>query len=542
MEPKEAVKEQAILEKRHWVRLTKACNNRCLFCLDTDMQDGTILPAEEVKKEIRRGLELGGERLILSGGDPTIHPNFTDFIEYGRSIGYKGVQCITNGRMFSYRSFCKRALDAGLTEATFSIHGHTPELHDRLVGVSGAFEQTRKGLLNLLNSGRCIVNIDIVINRLNVKHLSDIMEYFIALGIREFDLLQISPYGRAYPENKDILLYDVEEALPGLRKAFQMADDPSLFVWTNRFPVYFLEDFEKLIQDPKKLYDEVNGRHTELFDPYLQDKQPLLCVGERCRHCFVQNFCKVLMRLKDIVDAGEYEIIKLNGEDEELGALKSEMTDGKVLWLRADNAEDAGNAMKKITPTDLRRWILELASYEGAEGFLRSLENLERVVVGRGEDIDRVLAAAGDSRVEIQINTSTRKWLDDNAAVVEGAPEKFILSHKSYELLSKATVNDVPLKEIFNGSRFSGVPVRNIAPCLAPASPVWDDGKILDMNVLGENGKMEIFRFTKYYITDGYFTRSLRCKECVHYDDCRGMHINYVRNFGFKIMEPVKQD
>lgn len=330
VELKDEIKEQAILEKRHWVRLTKTCNNRCLFCLDTDSQDGTILPVEEVKKEIRRGLELGGERLILSGGDPTIHPNFVDFIAYGKSLGYKGIQCITNGRMFSYRAFCNRALDAGLTEATFSIHGHTPELHDRLVGVPGAFEQARKGLLNLLNDGRCVVNVDIVINRLNVNYLADIVKYFIDLGIHEFDLLQITPYGRVYPENKDLLLYSVEEALPALRRAFQIADDPSLYIWTNRFPVYYLEGYEKLIQDPKKLYDEVNGRRGELFDPFLQNHQPLICLGERCKHCFIRNFCIALMNLKSLIDEGEYEIVRFKGKDEEIELLQPNLIQGRL--------------------------------------------------------------------------------------------------------------------------------------------------------------------------------------------------------------------
>jgi len=34
-------------------------------------------------------------------------------------------------------------------------------------------------------------------------------------------------------------------------------------VWTNRFPVEFLEGLEDLIQDPHKMLDEVNGRRFE---------------------------------------------------------------------------------------------------------------------------------------------------------------------------------------------------------------------------------------------------------------------------------------
>lgn len=152
-----------------------------------------------------------------------------------------------------------------------------------------------------------------------------------------------------------------------------------------------------------------------------------------------------------------------------------------------------------------------------------------------------MLAASNNARIEIEVNRSTKEWLDENENLIEKTPTKIILSHKSHELLSEAIKNDISISEFFKGERFKGVPVRNIAPCIAPANPVWNDKKVFDLNALGEDGKLEIFHFTKYYITDEYYTRSLRCQECLHSDKCRGMHINYVRNFGFKVMEPVNK-
>src|SRR5256885_13137726 len=47
------------------------------------------------------------------------------------------------------------------------------------------------------------------------------------------------------------------------------------------------------------------------------------------------------------------------------------------------------------------------------------------------------------------------------------------------------------------------------------------------------------FRFTKRYILEHYWTKSLRCKGCVHFDACQGMHVNYVRAHGYGVMQPV---
>ena len=115
--------EEAAHEKRNWVRLTYDCNDRCIFCLDAHTHDGTNRDREEIRAQILDGRRKGAQRLILSGGEPTIHPDFVKFVKLGRLAGYRKVQTVTNGRMFAYPEFLKRSLDAGLSEITFSIHG-----------------------------------------------------------------------------------------------------------------------------------------------------------------------------------------------------------------------------------------------------------------------------------------------------------------------------------------------------------------------------------------------------------------------------------
>ena len=92
--------EEAAHERRNWVRLTFECNDRCVFCLDAHTHDGTIRDREEIKAQILDGRRRGATRLILSGGEPTIHPNFVDFVRLGRRAGYRKIQTVTNGRMF----------------------------------------------------------------------------------------------------------------------------------------------------------------------------------------------------------------------------------------------------------------------------------------------------------------------------------------------------------------------------------------------------------------------------------------------------------
>ncbi|MDP1852655.1 MAG: radical SAM protein [Candidatus Omnitrophota bacterium] len=282
--------------KRHWVRLTRGCNNRCLFCLDKEAHDGSVIPLEKIKADLQKGRGLGIRRVVLSGGEPTIHPDFFNIVNMARTLGYSHIQVITNGRMFAYQSFLKQAIESGVSEITFSLHGHNSRLHDQQTKVPGSFQQSLVALVNALKEKDLIVSVDIVINKINVMYLASILEFFINLGVYEFDLLQVIPFGQAWAK-RDILFYDIQKSIKFLRKAFMLSKDPRLHIWTNRFPPQYLEGFEYLIQHPAKLYDEVGGR-KDMFNNFLFKGKVMDCKGLRCRFCFLENFCKDLIELK----------------------------------------------------------------------------------------------------------------------------------------------------------------------------------------------------------------------------------------------------
>ena len=246
-------RQDAVTEKRLWVRLTRACNNHCVFCLDVGAHDGQAVPEDEVLARLRRGREEGATRAILSGGEPTIHPRFLDLVKAARDMGYTWVQCVSNGRMFAYDKFAARAIANGLREATLSMHGHTPELFERLVGIPGAYAQSLAGLKNLLRMG-AVVSVDIVLNRLNLPHLKEILQFYIGLGVYEFDLLHLVPFGLGFDRHRDELFEDPAVVARELSRALELVDEvPGLFLWTNRLPIALLEGHEELFQDPHKM-------------------------------------------------------------------------------------------------------------------------------------------------------------------------------------------------------------------------------------------------------------------------------------------------
>ncbi len=286
-------------KEKFWLSISHRCNNQCVFCHDKENQaNGRFLALEEVKDKIEQAKKEGYQRLILSGGEASINPNFLKIVQFAHDLGFAEIQTITNGRYFYYPKFAEESVKAGLTEITFSLHGHNKELHDGFTGIKGSFGQALAGLANVRKYPQIIVNIDIVINKLNYKDLYDIIQFYAQnFGIYEFDLLQVIPFGQAW-ENKEKLFYDLKEAMPDLQKVWELAkNDKRFHIWTNRFPAQYLECYEFLIQDPVKMFDDVLGR-KKMFEEFINEGILMSCLDqERCLPCNLKDFCDKLREL-----------------------------------------------------------------------------------------------------------------------------------------------------------------------------------------------------------------------------------------------------
>jgi len=530
--PVEAVvaRESAATEERQWVRLTRRCNNHCLFCHDTDRHDGTAVPLEQVSAEIRAGRERGATRLVLSGGEPTIHPAFLDAVALGRRAGYRWVQAISNGRMFAYDLFTRRAVAAGLDEATISMHGHTAELHDALAGAPGAFAQGLRGLRNLQAAGR-VVSVDVVVCRPNVRHLADILRFFLGLGVREFDLLHLVPFGRAFEERRADLVYDPRAERAHVLEALELAKLPGVHVWTNRWPAPLLEGAEHLIQDPHKILDELRGTF-EGFSAYLETGDGPECRGERCGRCFLDGFCRALFDARERLLAGTFPVVAVAApEAAALGAgarAAVERQSGAALRLRATGPAEAEGSLRILPRGGSADLHLDLATLDGLPPSLA--RRTRRAVVRREEALDPALALP-HVQVEVPLERATAGLARRALAL---APERVVLRMSGRSLLSETLTADLDPAEV--AAIASGARAEWIAACLAPGAA--EPAATLEAATLRPGGGLDLLAWAEHYVRDLYRTRSLRCEGCSAAGRCGGAHVNYVRAHGFGWMRP----
>ncbi len=579
-----AEREDSAQERRQWVRLTDDCNNRCMFCLDPHAHLGRVRPDDEIRRAIIEGRRRGATRLILSGGEPTLHPRFLDFARLGKRAGYRRVQTVTNGRMFAYPAFLAAAAASGLDELTFSLHGHHAKLHDALVGVRGAFEQTTTGLRAALASGRFIVNVDTVINKQNVRHLPEMLETFLSWGVREFDLLQIIPFGAAWGRAREHLFYDLDGHEEALHRAFALAARPDVQLWLNRFPPEYAEGFEALLQDPYKLEDEVRGRHDEFSEALA--RATATCAAEeaaaaaprflpscrepaRCRHCVLHGFCDRLEGAAADLARGpardSADLLRLVRGAPEARRLPA----ARVAWVVARDAAEARRLLEGQRAASV--WLelddyAELLREREAEVSAPALAappgdaapepwrfgglRVSRCVARDAARLTQVLRLAelarlaeGDAAVELTVAVHANR--DTEALLLglvrdEALPASLCLIAPCYARVAEHRRRDVALPSLLAALRSRGVAVatEGFPPCLGGTLP--DAAPLLlDTASLDAEGGLDLMRFAARHIEAHALTKSRRCRDCAANPRCLGVHLNFVRAHGYAALQPL---
>ena len=537
-------RERIANKRKHWVRAVTACNSRCLFCLDSDTPRNVYLPEEEVKAEIDRGRdELDAEKIIISGGEASLHPKFPEFIEYAVKRGYDRVQTVTNGYRFSDRAFFRRCMDAGLGEITFSLHGHTAELHDDLTQLEGSFRRLIKGMARAVRDGRPIVNVDICINKQNVAVIDKIVELCMSLGVYEFDLLHIIPQAAAF-DNRHELFYDVRDHLPTLQKVFRLNRHPRVVVWTNRFPVSYLEGLEDLIQDPHKMLDEVNGRRFQVRR-YLDTGEPLDCRDkERCPHCFIEPFCTTL----DRTIAGQ------NQRSFQIWWLGSERWQGEELPFGCDTIGLRVRDFAELASLSLPEGVNLYLGFEVTEPIPPDFfsDRVVTLIAESAAQLDEWFDSPEDTwpehlAVEIRLNQDTGAWLLAHRDRVAGfvnstGGDRVSLRQPSHEHMASARQDDIREPRVFFARLGIPLAVSGLPVCLAPGMRLVAEPRILPRSVFDrETGRLHIRRVAERHVAAHYRAKSVRCADCAVNDRCEGAHINMIRDQGLGQLTPLDE-
>ncbi len=192
------------------IELTNTCNYKCPFCYKNAQVKGEFISDETIYK-IDDTIRNNVRHILLTGGEPTIHPNYLEYIELFST--YADVHMISNGSvLFNHNPEVLRKLQ----RIQFSIYGCDDKEYKKMTGISDGFTRLCKSIEFAKQNG---INISAGVTLCDntIDHIESFVKIALELG---FDTLRIGTadvFGRGkklfdsngeYEEQRD-KVYDI---------------------------------------------------------------------------------------------------------------------------------------------------------------------------------------------------------------------------------------------------------------------------------------------------------------------------------------------
>jgi len=151
----------------HYLRisLTDKCNMRCVYCMPEEMffqPTSELMSSGECLRLARLFVELGVDKVRLTGGEPTVHPDLIPIVRGIRELGVHRISMTTNGRRLA--ELARPLKEAGLERVNVSVDTLNPEKFHRITRW-GRLDEVMAGIYAAEAAGLTPLKINAVVAR-----------------------------------------------------------------------------------------------------------------------------------------------------------------------------------------------------------------------------------------------------------------------------------------------------------------------------------------------------------------------------------------
>ena len=169
----------------HYLRisLTDKCNMRCVYCMSEDMvfqPTEDLMTTAEILRLVNLFARLGIDKIRLTGGEPSIHPDLIPIVRGIRAAGITRISMTTNGLRLADLS--QPLKEAGLERVNVSVDTLDPERFHRVTRW-GHLDKVLAGITAAEAAGLTPLKINAVVAR----------------GFNEDDVVELARLTLAHP-------------------------------------------------------------------------------------------------------------------------------------------------------------------------------------------------------------------------------------------------------------------------------------------------------------------------------------------------------
>jgi len=273
-----------------YIQVVRHCNHFCGFCSNpSSPYHHTFSSMTALVDDL---VERGYFGVVLTGGEPTLHPELPRIVRYASEAGLH-VRMITNGWRLGDEGLARELAEAGLSLVHVSIYSVRPEIEARLRGVEHTLPKAHAALASAGRFG-ITVNVNCVINRMNADHLDENVKVLVEQHphVRHFVWNNLDPsMGRA-EVNQDQFTPRLADFELSLSRALRLLERSGRTFRVERVPLCYMSDFAWASTETRKI---VKGEERVVH--FLDRKQTVRQTDwehvytEACEPCSLRSIC-----------------------------------------------------------------------------------------------------------------------------------------------------------------------------------------------------------------------------------------------------------
>jgi MoaA/NifB/PqqE/SkfB family radical SAM enzyme len=204
------------------VELTNHCNLSCKHCFDKRHDAGGYLNIQTLETILNNAEQHGFDYLSLTGGEPTLHPEFQKILSMAMSAGYQ-VGFVTNGWNFVDIYAQMPDLLSKTSGINFSLDGAKESTHDTLRR-QGSYRHVMQAV-SICTVKDIPFTFNTVITARNYVEIEELVELTVKLGSRGIRFGYLMLTKRSLKENLVIdhsQLKDIQAEIITLQKKYEI--------------------------------------------------------------------------------------------------------------------------------------------------------------------------------------------------------------------------------------------------------------------------------------------------------------------------------
>lgn len=198
------------------IEILRKCPNCCVHCSSLSAQFcQEILPYGVFAAAIIDAAKLGAKVISISGGEPFLHPDLPDMVQFIHSLGLEayiytsGIGFASDGQRGPIEPQTLQAVSENVTKIIFNIEAGNSETYDVIMGTTGCFDLMKQSIAAAVNLG-IHTEAHFVPMRLNIGQIEQVLQLCRQLGVEKVSFLRLVLHGRAQQNATRLALSDTE--------------------------------------------------------------------------------------------------------------------------------------------------------------------------------------------------------------------------------------------------------------------------------------------------------------------------------------------